>query len=344
MSINMPYMALNHFNYPLYILTISPKIAIIIIGVYKMDEMQPQKKLNKKAVLQLLKRYGIITVGCIIYSLGISLFLDPHDLASGGVYGISVIIRYLLSPYWDWLETWMIIVVLNVPLFILGAVFFGKSFVISTMYSTLVSSLFMSLWTYALASYIPLIPNDKLLSALIGGALFGLGLGIIVRMGSTTGGTDIIVRILRKKFRYIRTGFISMCLDFTVVLISTIIIGNFEHGCYTVISIVLFTTLFDWVLSGGNSAKLIYIISSDEKSKIICDRLLKELNVGATYIDGEGAYTGESKRIIMCATKNFLFPKLKDIVHEVDPHAFTIVSSANEIYGEGYKGPSDGEI
>ena len=316
-----------------------------MIGEYKMDKNQPQKKLNKIVVKQFLKRYGIITLGCFVYSLGISLFLDPHDLASGGVYGISVIIRYLCGRYfgWYWLETWMLIIALNVPLFILGAVFFGRNFIISTIYSTVLSSLLMSLWTNVLAHIIP-ISSDKLICALIGGALFGLGLGLIFRMGSTTGGTDIIVRILRKKFRYIRTGFISMCIDFTIVLISTIVMQDFEHGCYTVISIVLFTSLFDWVLSGGNSAKLIYIISTEEKSKIICDRLLKELDVGATYIDGEGAYTGESKRIIMCAAKNFLYPKLRDIVHEVDPHAFTIVSSANEVYGEGYKEPTDGDL
>ena len=310
-----------------------------------MDEKQPLKKLNKRAVLQVLKKYGIITMGCIVYSLGISLFLDPHNLASGGVYGISVIIRYLCEKYfgWYWLKTEMLIIALNIPLFILGAVFFGRNFLISTIYSTVVSSLLMSLWSLVLAGLIP-ISSDKLICALIGGALFGLGLGIIFKMGSTTGGTDIIVRILRKKFRYIRTGFISMCIDFTIVLISTFVIGNFEHGCYTVISIVLFTSLFDWVLAGGNSAKLIYIISSEEKSKIICEKLLKELDVGATYIDGEGAYTGDSKRIIMCAAKNFLYPKLRDIVHEVDPHAFTIVSSAKEIYGEGYKEHTDNDI
>ena len=312
-----------------------------------MDEKQPSKKLNKKAVKQFFTRYGIITLGCVIYSLGIALFLDPHDLASGGVYGISVIIRYLCVKHfkWIWLKTEMLIIAINIPLFILGGIFFGKRFVLSTIYSTVLSSLLISLWSNTLVYVMPIpVSENKLICALIGGALFGLGLGLIFRMGSTTGGTDIIVRILRKKFRYIRTGLISMCIDFTIVLIATIIMGDFEHGCYTVISIVLFTTLFDWVLSGGNSAKLIYIISTQEKSKIICEKLLHELDVGATYIDGEGAYTGDSKRIIMCATKNFLYPKLRDIVHEVDPHAFTIVSSAQEVYGEGYKGPTDNDL
>lgn len=311
-----------------------------------MSENEPLKQLNKKkAVKQIFIRYAIMTLGCIVYSLGLSLFLDPHDIASGGVYGISVVIRYLCQKYfsWYWLDTWMLIIALNIPMFILGWVFFGKNFIISTIYATILSSLLMSLWEIVLVSFIP-ISNDKLICSVIGGALFGLGLGIIFKMGSTTGGTDIIVRILRKKFRYIRTGIISMCIDFTIVLISTFVIGNFEHGCYTVISIVLFTALFDWVLSGGNSAKLIYIISNGEKSHIICDRLLKELDIGATYIDGEGAYTGENRRIIMCAIKNFLYPKLRDIVHEVDPSAFTIVSSAKEVYGEGYKKHNDNDI
>lgn len=310
-----------------------------------MDEKKPLQRLNKKIVIQILKKYGILTVGCIIYSLGLSLFLDPHDLASGGVYGISVVIRYLCEKHfgWYWLETWMLIITLNIPLLILGTVSFGKTFIISTLYSTFGSSLLMSLWELVLPAFIP-ISDDKMICALIGGALFGLGLGIIFKMGSTTGGTDVILRILRKKFRYIRMGFISMCMDFTIVLISTILIGSFEHGCYTVISIVSFTVLFDWVLSGGNAAKLVYIITNDENSKIICDRLLKELDIGATYIDGEGAYTGNNKRIIMCAIKNILYPKLRDIVHEVDPSAFTIVSSAKEVYGEGYKNHTDNDI
>lgn len=310
-----------------------------------MDEKRSLKKPNKREVIQFLKKYGFITIGCLVYSLGLSLFLDPHNLASGGVYGISVVIRYFCGTYlsWHWLETWMLIIVLNIPLLILGAIFFGRNFLFSTLYSSVVSSLLMSLWEIVLPDFIP-VSSDKLICALIGGALFGIGLGIIFRMGSTTGGTDIIIRILRKKFRYIRTGFISICIDFIIVLISVIAIPNFEHCCYTVISIVSFTVMFDWILSGGNAAKLLFIITSDDKSKIICDRILKELDIGATYVDGEGAYTGDSKRVVMCAVKNFLYPKLRDIVREVDPLAFTIVSSANEIYGEGYKNHTDDDV
>ena len=135
-----------------------------------------------------------------------------------------------------------------------------------------------------------------------------------------------------------------MAIDVCIIAVSALIFKDFELACYTVISIVVFTLTFDWVLYGGNSAKLVYIISTDEKSALISDRILKELDIGATYVDGEGAYTGNDKRIIMCAVKNFLYPKLRDIVKDADPEAFMIVSSAKEIYGEGYKNHFDDEL
>lgn len=297
--------------------------------------------MKKKVVLDFIKRYSVIVLGCVIYSLGVAMFLDANNVASGGVTGIAIIISHVANI--EQLDTGLLIIIINLPLFVLGAIFFGKNFTLSTIFTTVLSSLLIELWSRILSDYLP-VTDNVLLSAIIGGALFGIGLGLIFRMGSTTGGTDIIVKILRKKFRYIRTGFISMCIDVTIVSVSAIVNRNFELACYTVISIVVFTLLFDWVLYGGNSAKLVYIISTHEKSQIICEKILKELDVGATFVDCEGAYSGKEKRIIMCAIKNFLYPKLRDVVREVDPGAFMIVSSAKEIYGEGYKDHKDEDI
>ena len=309
------------------------------------NDKQLEKKLNKALVLDFLKRYGVMTLGCIIYSLGVALFLDASNLASGGVTGIAIILNYVIRMGTDGydLNTGIIIIIINIPLFILGAVFFGKYFIISTVYATVLSSLLIWVWDLAFQNFLPITEN-LLLAGLVGGAMFGLGLGLIFRTGSSTGGTDIIVKILRKKFRYIRTGMISLTIDAGIVALSAIVYKDIELACYTAISIIVFTSTFDWVLYGGNSAKLIYIISSDEKSKEICDRLLKALDVGATFVDGEGAYTGDQKRIIMCAIKNFLYPRLRDIVKSIDPKAFVIVSSAKEIYGEGYKDHFDDEL
>ena len=294
--------------------------------------------MKKEAVLKTLIKYAVITLGCISFSLGVALFLDPNHVASGGVTGIAIIINSLTG-----FPTGYAIILINVPLLILGAVFFGLKFIISTVYATVVSSLMIELWNFALADYLPFTDN-LLISAVLGGALFGIGLGLIFRTGSTTGGTDIIVKILRKKFRYIKTGIISMTIDLIIIGISAIIYKNFELTCYTVVSIAVIALAFDWVLYGGSSAKLVYIITTQDKAENMCDKILKELDVGATFVDGKGAYTGNDKRIILCAVKNTMYPRLRDIVKEADANAFTIVTSAKEIYGEGYKNPHDDEL
>ncbi|MDE7083449.1 MAG: YitT family protein [Clostridia bacterium] len=299
-------------------------------------------KITKKAVLKILKDYSIILLGCIIYSFGVAVFLDPYNIAPGGITGIAIIINYLLPIEMN--ITGILIIVINLPLFVLGAVFFGKKFTISTLFATVVSSLLIELWNFVFKDCHVFDTNGLLIPALLGGALFGIGLGLIFRKDSSTGGTDIIVKILRKKFRYIKTGVISLAIDVIIMGIAFAVFGEFELACYTLIAIVVFTVLFDLVLYGGNSAKLLYVITTQENSVLICEKILKELDIGATYVDGEGAYTGESRRIIMCAAKNYLYPKIRDIVKDIDPHAFMIVSSAKEIYGEGYKDHFDDEI
>lgn len=296
------------------------------------------EKLNKAKVCNFLKRYSLIILGCAAYSLGVAMFLDPKNLASGGVTGIAILLNYVTG-----FNTGIIILLINIPIFILGAIFFGRNFTISTIFSTVLSSLLIELWNLVLKDFLP-VTDNMLISALVGGAMFGGGLGLIFRMNSTTGGTDILVKILRKKFRHIQTGIISMSLDIIIVSVSAIVIRDFDLMCYTFLSLVIVAFSLNFVLYGGNTAKMVYIITSAEFATAICERVMKEVDAGATYLDGEGAYTGESKRIILCVVKNFSYPKLKDIVRELDPKAFMIVSSAKEIYGEGYQNPSDDEL
>ena len=300
------------------------------------------KEQRTKSIAAFLIKYAVITLSCAVYAVGIALFLDPNRVASGGVTGIAIVLSSLLTPHIPWLDTAVLIVLINVPLLILSAVFFGKRFVVSTLYSTLVSSLFIELFKHTVLPHVP--PIDRLVAALIGGVLFGCGLGMIFKMGSTTGGTDIVIKILHKKFRYLRFGMISFTIDATIVGVSALIFRDFELTCYTLLSIVVFSVSFDAVVYGGSSAKLIYIITNDEKARLICDKLLHELGLGVTYLDGEGAYTGDKRRIMMCAAKTMMYPRLRDVVKEIDPKAFMIVSSAKEIYGEGYKDHNTEEI
>lgn len=304
------------------------------------DKPTPPNKFS--AVLAQIKKYAIITLGCTIYSLGIALFIEPADLSSGGMTGISLIINALSG-----IPTGYLLIILNIPVFIIGFIFFGWAFLLSTGYATTVSSLLMALWSHIFGedglAILPLSENI-ILNAVTGGVLFGIGMGLIFRMGASTGGTDIFVKLLRRKFRYLKTGMISMFTDMTIVLCSLFVHPNIETLFYTALSVVVFTLTFDFVLYGGNTAKMVFVISSDEKAEKICDRVLNEIDSGATFIDAQGAYSRENKRILLCVIKPFLYPRLRDVVKEEDKNAFMIVSSAKEIYGQGYKNQDDAEL
>lgn len=294
--------------------------------------------MEKAAKLNIVKNCALIFVGCIVYSLGVSLFLDANALASGGVTGIAILIDYVTNGV---IGTGWLILIINIPLFIIGLIFFGKKFIISSLVSTALSSGLIELWDFAIVPHMPAVSNT-LIPALIGGALYGCGLGLIFRAGSTTGGTDIIVKLLRRKFRHMKSGIISMSIDVIIVAASWFVYKDLELLLVTAVSIIVFTFAFDWSLYGGNSAMLVHIVTTEDKAAAICQGILVELDISATIFDGKGAYTGADKTVIMCVVKNYVYPRLRDIIKEHDSDAFTIVSSAKEIYGEGYK-PHDAE-
>lgn len=294
--------------------------------------------MEKAAKLNIVKNCALILVGCIVYSLGVSLFLDANALASGGVTGIAILIDYVTNGV---VGTGWLILIINIPLFIIGLIFFGKKFIVSSLVSTALSSGLIELWDFAIVPHMPAVSNT-LIPALIGGALYGCGLGLIFRAGSTTGGTDIIVKLLRRKFRHMKSGIISMSIDVIIVAASWFVYKDLELLLVTAVSIIVFTFAFDWSLYGGNSAMLVHIVTTEDKAAAICRGILVELDISATIFGGKGAYSGDDKTVIMCVVKNYVYPRLRDIIKEHDSEAFTIVSSAKEIYGEGYK-PHDAE-
>lgn len=302
--------------------------------------------MNKKnSAIEFLTRYAIITIGCIFYSFGVTAFLEAGDLAAGGATGIALIISYALNAAFGagWWTPGVLVFIINVPMFVLTWIAFGKRCFFSTLYVVGVTSGLMTLFSIWLEGVLPFDPSP-LINAVAGGATFGLGAGIIFRMGATTGGTDVPIKILRRKFRHLSTGAIAMVSDILIVASSFFVYKSVSVIFFTVVSTVVFKYVFDWVLYGGNSAKMVYVISENEKAQRICQRVLKELDTGATFIDAEGAYSGNEKRILLCVVKPFNYPKLRDIAHEEDNHCFIIVSSAKEIYGEGYRNPDDAEV
>ena len=181
----------------------------------------------------------------------------------------------------------------------------------------------------------PPLTEDLLLGAFFGAVVLAVGIALVFRAGATTGGTDILVRLLKLRYKHIETGKLFFCTDLVVVICSMGVFHNVNTGLYALLSIMVFAIVFDVVLYGSDTAKMVYVVS--EKEERIARRIMDELEIGVTYVHGQGAYTEKEKRVILCAAKKQLFPKVKEIVKEEDPQAFLIVSSASDIYGEGFK-------
>lgn len=270
-----------------------------------------------------------IAVACIVYSLGISLFLSPNALAPGGVSGIAIIIDRLTGA-----PTGLMIVLINLPLLLAGCFTIGRWFLIKTIYAIAVSSVFIDLWPEFIPKYVP-VTEDKFLAAVAGAVLCAIGMGVIFRCGGSTGGTDIVAKLLRRRFRSIKTGRIFLIIDSTIVVCSVFATGMLEDALYAGIALFITSYLLDKILYGTDEAKLLIVISS--KPEQIASLLMQEIDVGVTFAEGAGAYTGHEKRIIICAVKKQSFHRAKDLICREDPSSFIIVSNATEVFGEGYK-------
>ena len=275
--------------------------------------------------MQKLKKYVIITAAAFVYAVGVSLFTDPNNMAPGGVTGISIILSRLLP-----VSTGTFIMLINIPILIFAVWKFGIAFTVSTIYAiALISSFTNVLSPYGAAT------DDILLAALVGGTLTAVSIGVIFRAGATTGGTDIIVKALRLRFPHLKTGKIFFIADALVVTLSGIVFRDLNAALYAAISAICTSVVMDVVLYGRDEAKLLYIISS--RAEEIAGRLLSDLDIGVTYIKGQGAYSGDNKRVIMCVVKKPVTPRAEEIVKQEDPQSFMIITSATEVFGEGYK-------
>ena len=221
---------------------------------------------------------------------------------------------------------------------IIGVIKFGFRFLLSSIYAVAVSSAAMEI----LGRTVGAVTDDKLLAAVAGGALQAIGIGIVFRAGATTGGTDIIVRVLRQKFRYLKTGTFFLFVDGIIIVISGIVFKNINVALYAALSLTVYMAVFNSVLYGGDSARLVYIISP-AKDKI-AERIMSELDAGATVLDGKGAYTGQKKEVLMVVLRMRSLPEARDIVREEDKKAFMIVTRATSVFGEGFKSHDEEDL
>ena len=274
-----------------------------------------------------LKEYLIITVASFIYGAGTSLLVDPNNLAPGGMTGLAIVLNRMLN-----IGTGMWFFILNIPILFIAIWKFGMRFTISTVYATVMISVFTDICNKFLGGY---VVHDIILAVTFGSAMTGVAIGLIFKCHATSGGTDVIIKLLRIKYPHIKTGILYILTDMFVLIIAAFVFHDLAAAMYSFISVVVISFMVDYVLYGRDGAKLIYIIS--DRPEIITARLLDELDIGATHVFAEGAYSREKKKVIMCAIKKRLYPQAEDIVREEDPNAFMIVTSASEIFGEGYK-------
>lgn len=271
-------------------------------------------------------KYLMISIGSVIYAVAISLFLDPNGIVPGGFTGIAMII----AGFFPHFRIGTVVLVLNIPIIALGIYKFGIKFLTSTIYSVVLSSMMINLFL----SFGPLT-TDPLLACVAGGCLMAIGLELVLMQGATTGGTDIIVKLLRLRFRGISAGTLFIFTDGLVVLCAAIVSKNVDSGLYAALCIIVSAVVMDNILNGTNEAKMILVIS--DKYREITDALMTELDAGVTLLDGVGAYSGKEKKVVLCVVRKNSISRALKVIKNTDDQSFAIITTANEVFGEGYK-------
>lgn len=274
------------------------------------------------------KIYPIFTIllGAAIYAFGLTYFVVPHHLFEGGATGITLITFYLFK-----IPVSLMNLLINIPLFILAWKIFGAK----SLYSSLLGTLALSAWL-AFFERIPLhidLQGDLLITALIAGILLGIGLGIIFNAGGTTGGTDILARVLNK-YTHISMGKLLFILDFCILMLILLIFKDLRLVSYTLLFDFIVSRVIDLIGEGGYAGKGFMIITKrpDHLAKAIND----DLGRGVTFISGQGYYSKENLKIIYCIVGRNEIVKMKEMIHRIDPQAFITITEAHEILGEGF--------
>ena len=285
--------------------------------------MNRLEKLFKNSITD----YIIIALGASLYAASVAVFTSKNNIAPGGLTGVSTMLNYLFS-----LPIGAMIFLLNIPLFLWAFFKNGKGFAVKTMTGTALVSVFIDIFQAVL----PFYGGNIMLAAIFGGALSGLGLGLIFARGGSTGGTDIIAVSLNKRFPHISTGRLMLLSDAVVLTAAAIVYGNIESALYAGITIFVSVRVIDAVTYGTSrgNGKLIFIIS--DSYDVISREIIQKLGRGVTILNGSGAYTGNSKRVLMCAARPNQVVKITKGVKIIDKNAFIVVTTANSILGEGF--------
>lgn len=280
--------------------------------------------------------YVLIFVGTGLLAFSIQCMFDPVGLVTGGFTGLAIIVKSMTQGIIPGgMPLWLTNILLNIPVFAFAYKVKGKKFILRTMIGTLM----LSAWLYVIP-IMDLSQGDYFLAAVFGGALAGLGIGLILLSKSTTGGTDMVATVIQHYLKHYSIVQILQILDGLIVLIGLYVFGLYA-GLYSIIAIIVSTKVSDMVMEGFKFSKAAFIIT--DKHEIVAKRILEDLDRGVTGLYAKGMYSGQDKCMLYCVVSQKEIVSVKEVVAEVDPHAFVIVSDAREVFGEGFLEYTSGE-
>lgn len=290
-------------------------------------------KVDKKRILDIVIDNLFWLIGCISYSAGVTIFAVPNNIAQSGMTGVAIIINYLIHT-----PLGITNFVLNVPLFILAWIFVGKRFTVKTLWVTTILSVIMdAMSTMINKGILPTYQGDRLLACIFCGALCGLGLSLAFLRNATTGGTDIIMRLLKKIWPHYSMGKLIMILDAAVVLAAAIVFKSAESALYAAILIFISSRVVDYIMYGAGNGKMLLIFT--DKAHEVSNAITSRMTRGVSILPVEGGYTGEQKNMLICVLKSSEVSRVRKIIKEADPNTFMVITEAREIFGEGFKAP-----
>lgn len=279
----------------------------------------------KKKRLGYLSDFLKTVLGCGLLGLGFDLFLVPNGLNAGGLTGLAMGIVHLT----DFGTVGLMTTLMNIPLFILAGVKIGKRFFFGSFLGMILSSLFIDLFTV-----LPQLQLEPLVSALYGGAVCGLGLGFVFSTGISTGGSDIVVRLLKRRWQHVPIGTINIIFDACVAIFTAFVFQDIRAALYSGIAIFVAGQVIDIVVYRFDYSKVALIISKEYDT--LAEKIAEQLDRGSTFLHGEGSYSKQQTKVVLTAVKKQQIAELKALVTQVDPDAFIIVQEAHQVLGDGF--------
>ena len=269
--------------------------------------------------------FAKIMFGCALFAFGFAFFLEPNDLNAGGISGLAMMFVHLTG----FGTVGLITLLTNLPLFVIGGIKVGRKFFIGSLAGMTVSSLLLDAF-----SLLPPPEIEPLIAALYGGLLCGIGLGIVFSAGASTGGSDIIVRLLKLKYENVPIGTINIIFDATVVVLTGLVFWDISKALYSGVTIFVSGQVIDAVVYRFDYSKVAMIITKEHEK--IAREIGEKLDRGATYLNGEGSYSRREIKIVLTVVKKQQVAELKRLVMELDPDAFVVVQEAHQVLGEGF--------